>query len=184
MPLLTRNSRLSTADSDLRLTNISRWSSLYSSSADRTQNTASNSSSIIGCLLIATETRLCRRCLVMAITSSSTILAFSCRVTRCQQLLLQISHRFTRTTCFSQKRPSSDTRALTIPLFFPPAKPPYTGQCLHSHSCRQHILLHKGKPRERETRNTYTIHQHLEAKHTTESLIDHRKHPTKHTTQQ
>jgi hypothetical protein len=27
--------------------------------------------------------------------------------------------------------PSSDTRAVTIPLFFPPAMPPYTGQCLH-----------------------------------------------------
>jgi hypothetical protein len=36
---------------------------------------------------------------------------------------------------------------------------------------RQNILLHKGRPRERETSNTYIIHQHLEAKHTAESLI-------------
>jgi hypothetical protein len=32
---------------------------------------------------------------------------------------------------FQPKRPSSGTRALTIPLFFPPAMPPCTGQCLH-----------------------------------------------------
>jgi hypothetical protein len=31
---------------------------------------------------------------------------------------------------FQPKRPSSGTRALTTPLFFPPAMPPYTGQCL------------------------------------------------------
>jgi hypothetical protein len=43
-----------------------------------------------------------------------------------------------------------------------------------AHIERAHVIrfkLHKGRPQERETRNIYTIHQHLEAKHTTESLI-------------
>jgi hypothetical protein len=57
---------------------------------------------------------------------------------QCQCRLLHSQHNYWYTYIivhlyymFQPKRLSSGTRALKSPLFFPPAMPPYTGQCLH-----------------------------------------------------
>jgi hypothetical protein len=50
-------------------------------------------------------------------------------ITQPTQLLVQIHHH--SHYMFQPKRSSSGTRALTIPIFLPPAMPLYTGQCLH-----------------------------------------------------
>jgi hypothetical protein len=71
---------LLSANSELRPSNFSRWSFLYSISRNCTENTASNSSSIVACEFTAMETHLPHHCLTMAVSSCSTTPAFNHRV--------------------------------------------------------------------------------------------------------
>jgi hypothetical protein len=74
---------MSDGSGSLQLTPQSRWFSLYSPSTNSTENSFSNSSSVVLCWFIAVEMCFGFHCLAMAIFSRCTIMSFSPHVKIC-----------------------------------------------------------------------------------------------------